>query len=272
VAYLVFPTGATEIQQGTSLFEVNLRYATPALAIALLLVPIVVARRAPRWLAMLGPMFLLLLVAAQLERQLWPKQTGRHAVFLIAVGVVVLAGELLRRSWRPGGEPHRRRRPRRRLAAPTLAAAALAVLAGMGGAAYAVQRHYFARRYLVGGSPLAGDAAIYRWAQPLRGARIALYGLLTQYPLYGARDSNRVDYIGKHTSDGGFQPIASCRLWRSTIARGGYEYVVLSNGPTGTLPVSWTGNDPAASVVLHPAPELWVFRLRGPLTPNRCGT
>lgn len=257
VAYLVLPTGATEIQQGTSLFEVNLRYATPALVIALLLVPIVVTLRVPRWLAMLGPMFLLLLVASQLERQLWPKQTGRHAAFLIAVGLVMLAGARLRRS-RPS--------PR------TLAASALVVVAGTGLAAYAVQRHYFARRYLVGGSPVPGDAALYRWARPLRGARIALYGLLTQYPLYGARDSNRVDYIGRHTSDGGFQPIASCGLWRATIARGGYEYVVLSHGPTGTVPVSWTRDDPAASVVLHPAPDVWVFRLRGALTASRCRT
>jgi hypothetical protein len=47
VTYLFLPTGATGIQQSTTDFQVNLRYVTPALALCLLLLPAVLATRAP---------------------------------------------------------------------------------------------------------------------------------------------------------------------------------------------------------------------------------
>ena len=50
VTYLFLPTGATGIQQSTTDFQVNLRYVTPALALCLLLLPAVLAIRAPHLL------------------------------------------------------------------------------------------------------------------------------------------------------------------------------------------------------------------------------
>lgn len=260
-AYLIFPTGATALQQGTSLFEVNLRYATPAIAIAILLLPVVVRERAPACLGVLAPAMLVVLLAAQFEHQLWPTQPTRHVAFLAGTAVAAAATWAILR-WAP----------RARLTKHRLALLGLVATIAAGGAAYGAERHYFDRRYLAGGTPIPGAAALYRWAQHLGGrSPVALYGLLTQYPLSGAHSDVRVDYLGEHTPGGGYGPISSCELWRQTIDRGHYRWLVLSPAPTGTIPVSWSAHDPAAHLVLHPTPAIWVFALSGPLRPAGCG-
>jgi hypothetical protein len=90
ISYLFLPTGATGLEQGTTQFQVNLRYATPALALCLLLVPILVRLRFTRALAALGPTLALVLVATQLD-SLWPTQTARH----------LSSSSQPRASWRP---------------------------------------------------------------------------------------------------------------------------------------------------------------------------
>ncbi|HSZ05947.1 MAG TPA: hypothetical protein VK778_12230 [Solirubrobacteraceae bacterium] len=250
VTYLFLPTGATGLEQGSILFQINLRYATPALALGIVLVPVVVRLRAPRALAALGPGLALVLLASQLERELWPTQTARHVAFLAACAVVAAVG------WRA-----RSLRWRSRATPATTAALACGALLVLVVAAFAAQRHYFARRYLVGfqTSPALGE--VYRWAQGVAHARIGLYGTVEQYPLYGARDTNVVDYLGERTSDGGYRPISSCRAWRESLSAGGYAYVVLTPAPTSPIPLRWTAGDPAATLVLNPAPSFYVFRM-----------
>jgi hypothetical protein len=255
LSYLVFPTGATDIQQGTLLFTVNLRYATPAFAIGVLLVPPILAIKSPKTLRFAAPLCLLLELSAQLEHPLWPSQTARHAGFVIATAIALLA------LWRLG-----RARLRRSLA---LASALVLACAGVA-AADAVQRHYFARRYLVGGENTPGLSAIYRWAQPLTHARIALYGTVEQYPLTGARVTNRVDYLGQSTPSGGYAPIGTCRLWRQTINRDHAQYVVLTPAPTRALPIAWTSTDPSVTLILHPTGNDYVFRVNAALHPDEC--
>jgi hypothetical protein len=143
--------------------------------------------------------------------------------------------------------------------------AALSLVAIIAAGTYALQRHYFDRRYLSGGVSQPGLSAIYRWAQSVSHARIALYGNSEQYPLYGARDTNVVDYLGVRTSDGGFAPISSCDTWRTVISRGDYQYVVLTPGLTRAVPTSWTQRDPGVTLVLHPAPSAFVFKVTGPV-------
>jgi hypothetical protein len=257
VSYLFLPTGATAIDQGSALFQVNLRYATPALVLGVVLLAVVVQERAPRLLGALGPSLLLVLLGAQLERELWPTQTARHLVFLIAAAAVTMvafgAGRAIAKL------------PRSRLAI-----AASGILLALGGAAYVVQRHYFDRRYLAGGRAEPVLASIYAWAQGVEHARIALYGDVQQYPLYGARDSNEVDYLGAATGDGGFRPISSCRDWRTKLNRGRYRYVVLTPAPTAPIPVAWTQSDPVARLVLQPAADAYVFEITGALQPGSC--
>jgi hypothetical protein len=136
-------------------------------------------------------------------------------------------------------------------------------------------RHRYAYKY--------GPSAIYkvwRWARGLHHVHIALvgtFGFFFGYPIWGLDDSNRVVYIGQRGSHGSFRPITSCRAWRKTVNRGQYQYVVttaravffttrLAHSPE----VDWTRTDPAARLVLFPNRAIQVFRLTGPLHPDRC--
>jgi hypothetical protein len=256
VAYFFLPTSASDIQHQSTLFEVNLRYLMPAIALGLPLVPILLALRSPRVLPLVAPMASGLLLVTQLERSLWLSQVLRHVAFLVAllaVAALVVFG-LPALTVRRGA---------------MIGAAAILLCGGLG-LAYVVQRHYFQRRYLVGGHGDPGQTAIYRWAQRISHARIALYGFATQYPLYGARVTNRVDYLGRRAADGGFLPIDDCRAWRATINRGRYQFVVLTPAPTRAIPASWTASDPAAALMLRPAAGDYVFKLSGPLDVGQC--
>ena len=257
IAYLFLPSGAGVTEQGTTLFQVNLRFVTPALALGLILVPIVLEMRARTWSSYSGPALVIVLVVAQLEHSLWPTQPVRHLAFLVAAAAVAtVAFSYGRATSRP---------PQRALA---VAAAGVLVVVGAGG--FVVQRHYFSRRYLTGYKTEPALGAIYRWAQHVAHARIALYGNVQQYPLYGARDSNEVDYIGTRTSDGGFRPITNCHSWRTAIDAGHYRYVVLTPGPTAPIPITWTQADPAAHLIIGLAANAAVLEITGPLSSNRC--
>ncbi|MDQ6807198.1 MAG: hypothetical protein M3065_20105 [Actinomycetota bacterium] len=263
LTYFVLPTSASGIARATTLFEANLRYATPAIALGVLLVPIILPRRRPRLVGPASLAILVVLLASQLERSVWPAQPARHAAFLVGAAGLLLLPAVARRL------------------APALAArrgalplVALAATVTVGAAAFVVQRHYYSHRYLTGAEAVgigrSSDGGLYTWAQHVSHTRIALYGTLTQYPLYGARDTNRVDYLGRHTSNGGFVPIGDCHLWKATVNAGHYDYVVLSPSQTGPVPLSWTAADPAVTLALHPGPGYYVFRVRGELQSSLC--
>jgi hypothetical protein len=162
---------------------------------------------------------------------------------------------------------------RQRLAAAsrtTLVAAGLAAALVLVVAGDLAQRHYVHRRYLVGDQASSGLGALYRWAQPVAHARIALYGTVAQYPLYGATDTNVVDYLGQPTSHGGYEPITTCRRWQATLQSGRYQYLVLTPGPTAPIPLSWSRLDPNLTPVLHPATDDWVFRIAPGSSSSHC--
>jgi hypothetical protein len=260
ISYLLLPTGASGIEQDTTLFEVNLRYATPALALAIPLVAIVVRLRAPRLLSALGGALLLILLVGQTEHALWPTQAARHLALIAACGAVALAFALARRALAG----------RRDTALRYRWIAAAAALIAVGALAFLAQRHYFARRYLIGFSRNEPLGTIYRWSQGISHERLALYGSAEQYPLYGARDTNAVDYLGEDTGDGGYRPISSCASWRRQLSARGYSYVVLTPAPTRSIPLSWTAQDRAATLVMNPAPDYYVFSLRPGPDPGGC--
>jgi hypothetical protein len=262
VSYLLLPTGATGIQRGTNQFAVNLRYATPALALGVLLIPLVARVRAPRLLRALGPALVVALVLTQFQQSLWPTQTARHAAFLLACAVAGAATWWMRAAWQRSAD--RRLRPAARIALVGLGVA----LAGAG--AFAAQRHYYERRYLAGDRANPSLGAIYQWAQNVAHARIALYGTVEQYPLYGSRDTNIVDYLGSATAHGGYRPISSCTTWRRRLSAGGYRYVVLSAAPTRAEPIAWTTLDPDAVLLLHPTADDFVFKLDRRSEPAKC--
>jgi hypothetical protein len=169
---------------------------------------------------------------------------------------------------------------RRPLARATAVMVALSlVLAGVA-AGYPGTRDYLRHRY----ADRHGPSAIYEvwhWARDLHHAHIALAGTLGwffSYPIWGLDDSNHVAYMGQHGSDGSFRPFTSCRAWRTALTRGHYQYVVTTASriffTTRLVPspeVDWTRSDPAARLVLSPNRAIQVFRITGPLHPDRCG-
>jgi hypothetical protein len=232
----------------------------PALALAIPLVAVLVRLRAPSLLGALAALLLLILLAGQLEHPLWPTQTARHFALIAACGAVaailIAPPRALAASVRHRGV--------RWIAAGATLAVILVV-------AFAAERHYFARRYLGGFGRDAQLGTIYRWAQGISHARLALYGSVEQYPLYGSRETNAIDYLGEDTADGGYQPISSCSRWRARLASGRYAYVVLTPAPTRAIPLSWTAQDPGATLVMNPAPGYYVFNLRAVRGTTQCG-
>ena len=258
VSYLFLPTGAAGIRQGTTLFQVNLRYLTPAIALALLLAPVVIAIHRPRLLRPLGAVIVAVALLAQFERGMWPAQPSRHAAFLIGIAAVFALAVAV--SARARQAPQRAR----------AVAAGLLVL-GVIGVGYVAQRHYFRERYLVGRSSDSGVGLIYRWAQTVADSRIALYGTVEQYPLYGARASNVVDYLGQPAPNGGYEPITSCARWQTLLRSGRYRYLVLTPAPTAPIPIAWSRQDPDLRPILHPGAGDWVFQVQPHGGPIRCG-
>jgi hypothetical protein len=98
-----------------------------------------------------------------------------------------------------------------------------------------------------------------------------VYGSLLQYPLAGAHDTNTVGYLGEAAPNGGFRPIESCRTWRRTLLANRYQWVVIDYpGPTASLPIGWTAEDPALHLVMHPRAGTFLFRIAGRPHPGLC--
>jgi len=251
ISYLLLPTGASGIEQDTTLFEVNLRYATPALALAFPLIPILVRLRRPQLLPALGAGLLLALLAGQAEHALWPTQPTRHLALIVACGALAAVLSFVQRKLRGRRQSTRQYR---------LIAGSVALIA-LGAVTFVAQRHYFARRYLIGFTRNEPLGTIFRWAQGVSHERLALYGSAEQYPLYGARDTNTLDYLGERAGNGDYRPISSCAAWREQLRAGRYSYVVLTPAPTRSIPLSWTAQARGATLVLNPAPDYYVFKL-----------
>jgi hypothetical protein len=250
----------------------SIRYAAPALTLALAVTPLALLFRSQlgRWAAAAG--LTTLFVATVTVRGLWTPDYdlgGAHAaivlILMVAMVVVLIGWSLI---------PIRR--PLVQATAATLAASL--VLAGVA-VGYVGTRDYLRERY----TDKAGRFGVYnvwRWARSLHHSQIALagtFGFFFGYPLWGIDDSNRVTYVGQRGPDGSFRPIASCRAWRTALNRGPYQYVVTTaRAVTFTTQlvhspeVEWTRTDPAARLVLSPNWAVQVFRLTGALDPDRC--
>jgi hypothetical protein len=271
VAYLFSPQFLTLLDV-PYYFVYNLRYASPALLLGLVLLPTVPAvatgRRA--WWA-LGA-FAFVLVAIQLDPTVWPTEFfglrfaepnrgGDSLIGVLIGGVVVVIGAVILAArehvvaWRTP------------IAAWTAVGVLVVVVGGFG-----LQRAYLRNRY-VDTEPLPGT---YHLARDLHDERIGVVGGLTtlQYPLYGKDLSNYVQYIGKRGPHGAFGAINDCADWRRAVNAGRYSYVVTMslgrrNGPS--IEAEWTRGDPAAtSVKTKDPPNVSLFRIEGHLDPRAC--
>ena len=237
-------------------FVFNLRYATPALLLGLVVLPLALPR-ARAWL--LGGYAVAVAVTA-LDPTSWPwpfdwavlqdRAVGRDAVWGLLGGAVILGG-----WWWSSTE--RRRAGARSITGGLAAATALLLVVA--------NPTYTSGRF----ADTDPFPETFAWARHLESSRIVVTGLLTQvkYPLFGDDRSNHVQYAGVVEDDGGFRPVASCAEWADLLRDGRYDYALITPPALTTDPppeARWT-EAVGGRLVREEQPVLDSDLLRGPI-------
>ena len=272
VAYPLTPLTACGPWGHPYCLQSNIRYGAPALTLALAVTPLALLFRSQLGRLAAAAGLTMLFVATVALRRLWTPDYNLGGVLAAVVLVLVVAVIVVLRPW----SLLPLRRPLARATAATLAVSL--VLGGVA-AGYSGTREYLRHRYADKYGP-PGIYRVWRWARGLHHAQIALAGNLGWffgYPLWGLDDSNRVAYMGQRGPHGSFRPITSCRAWRIALNQGHYQYVVTTANRVffttqlvHSPEVDWTRTDPAARLLFSPNRAIQVFRLTGPLHPDRC--
>jgi hypothetical protein len=219
-AYALTP--ATAGGEAARCFYYNTRFATPALALAIICVPLaLVGRRVmrnwirERWVA--GGITAVLIFVAPFSPE------ARATAIALVLVVLVLSASTIRA-----------RVPAPFLVGAVAVAAAIALALG-----WAEQREYLDQRYTRGGLP-EGIEPSYALLRETTAARVAVAGFFAHYPLYGRELSNRVDFPVRGPSRARFTPL-DCRSWQRALKEAGYDYVVtLRSGDQQPLERQWT--------------------------------
>ena len=271
VAYPLTPLTACGPWGHPYCMRLNVRFGASALTLALAVTPLALPLRSRLGRPVVAAALVTLLAATLALRRSRPPHDLPGLAAAVAL-ILLVTAILVFRPW----SPNPLQRPLVRAVVATLAVSL--VLAGIG-AGYPATRGYLRHRYAGRKGP---DAVykVWRWARDLHHTRIAVAGTLGWffgYPLWGLDDSNSVGYIGRHGSHGSFRPLTSCHSWREAVNRGDYRYVVTTASRiffttelVSSPEAAWTRSDPAARLVLDPNRAIKVFRLSGPLHPDRC--
>jgi hypothetical protein len=268
-AYFFTPLSAAGPEGSPDAFAINLRFLVPGLAMALVLVPLIRWFDKPRPQLALGIFLLLLLFATGRGDAIW-SESGRLFGIAFALAFVVVPALI----WR-----YRESLAGLRPGTPLIGGlAAAAVLAGLL-LAWPLASGYFDSRYL-DFEPESGLAGPYRWANGVEDAEIGLAGTTAgfrQFGFFGKDLSNRLTYIGREASAGGFDVIRTCAEFRRAVNAAELDYLVTSpflnfNGdrePLYSPERAWIAGDSSVSRVVGPGPvEVW--RIEGRLEPSTC--
>ncbi|MDQ1520285.1 MAG: hypothetical protein QOI55_1358 [Actinomycetota bacterium] len=244
VAYTVTP-----LTGGLS-FGFNLRYLTPTFMVAFVIVPLGLRTLAgPARVVMTVLLVVSLLGAATAaNHELVPAWPARYWWVGLLGAVVIVVGAALRA----------RRPPMLRPYLVLLAAAAVVFL-------LPIQRHFLEHRYV--DAKLTLDP-VNRYFSNVRNARVAVYGTVEVYPMFGRALSNQVvEPVGPvNVGD-------PCRVFER-VRRGDYDYVVLTSVGLVSVyepPRTWFRRSPTARVVYRDGRSV-VYRITGGLQHTGCVT
>jgi len=240
-------------------FPSGLRYLAPGLAIGMALLGMTVGRQGglPRF----GLAALLLLLAPFAVFAADSPTLGQLSLAIGSAVLMTLGGLALTLT------------PTRVTRAMTVPLAALMVfvLLGFG---YLARDSFEKNRYASPRFVTAGLADAYRWArESRRGTRIGTTASRI-YPLTNPGLDNEVFFVGLRQPRAGFTRATRCRDFVSAVNADRPDYLVASLDREGfrtDFPpeVSWLDSDPAAEPVFRTPPTA-LFRLTGPLDPDRC--
>jgi hypothetical protein len=270
LVYLVTPTTAGGDEGMPKAFVYNVRYAVPALALGMAVLPCVPRLRNAsvwRW-GLLVVLFGLLLVT---DGPLNAFESD-YAMQAVVIAALVLAAPLALGVFRMRGA-----------AIVPLAVAGLAVFVLAAALSRGEQTDYLRDRY-TDTYPQSvhnrGLAAAIEWVKGVHDARIGIVGGTAsnrEYTFFNGDLSNRVQYIGVPGKRGAFYPVRDCETWRRRVNDGRYDYLVLSQRyvpgtkllPSTGTEARWTRGDPNAELISD-LQRVSVYRLTGPLDPRRC--
>jgi hypothetical protein len=264
IAYLFTPLTAAGPLDAPTAFEVNIRYAAPALGLGAMLLAVDTAldhgRAQQVLMAVLGVLLVVSASPIDAFEDVWRSRylAGGVLLAVMVVGIPValaLAG----------------RRGLGRVAIGAGVALALGIAIGVGW-----QRNdaYLDDRYRAATAPDDFPEGIrsaleFFNREDTRDARIAVVGGrpgFKQYVFYGSDLSNHVQYVAHAGPHGSYTPITECEEWVATLDDGGYDYVVI--GPDQRtqdeppIEAEWTaGMAPSAREVLATADQISVFDL-----------
>jgi hypothetical protein len=247
-------------------FEINVRFAIPALLLGLSLFAVAMPARsaAAGWTLLLAPLVVLAITDEPFDVL---TADERAAGVAIAFAFVLIPASL----WalhRHGALPR-----------PAFLAALAALGLGVLAAGYGVQNAYLEDRFAAFESDARVDEA-WRFANELDGARIGLAGTTAgfyRYGFYGGELSNEVVYLGRPGPRGAFSAIPTCEEWRAAVNAADLDYLVTSPGlnfddqtsPLASPEEGWLGADP----VLERAggeDDVTVWRVDRELDPAGC--
>lgn len=266
LAYLFTPLGAAGAEGMPVAFEINVRFAIPALLLGLALFAVALPARSPtaRWALLLAPLAVLAVTNDPFDVL---TADERAAGVAIATAFVLVPAGL----W----ALHRRGTLSRAAFAGALVALAVAVLA----AGHGVQNAYLEDRFETFESDVAIDEA-WRFANGLDGARIGLAGTTAgfyRYGFHGGELSNEVIYLGRSGPRGAFSAIPDCEGFREAVDDADLDYLVTSPSlnfddqatPIPSPEAGWLGDDaPLRRITAEDGVTVW--RVEGELDPAGC--
>ena len=256
--YVYTPTSAYGPKGAPQLFAANLRYATPAVLLGLVLLTTlsVFEARSRRWWP-LGALAVVLLVTEPSSAGFFATWPAGYRLGGVAIGGLLAIAAVV---WV--------RAPNQmtvKLAALGLGVVALGTVVG-----FRLEHRYEAHRYTF--RTLGASRTVDTWARGVHNAHIGVVGYTEQYPLFGVDLSNRVDYVGRRQSHGRFSSVRSCPAFRSAVNKARFDFLVLGSDKWGLEPAdeaTWLTGEAHANRILH-ADGVAVYRLRGSLAADGC--
>ncbi len=267
LAYLFTPLGAAGPEGMPVAFEINVRFAIPALLLGLALFAAVLPARsaAARWALLVGTLGVLAITNDPFDVLTADERAAGAGIAFVFVAPP--RGDPLRSA--PGGC----RGPRSPRRSPASARSSLA-------AGYLVQDSYLEDRF-EGFESEAHDRRRLALRDELDGARIGLAGTTAgfyRYGFYGGELSNEVVYLGRQGAKGAFSAIPACAEFREAVNDADLDYLVTSpllNFDDQAAPITspeegWLGARPAARAGLATEDGVTVWRVEGELDPAGC--